>query len=548
MLISPRARPQAHLSVEASRQCLPRHAAVPSLSLASRIMDEANTRADRSDDESDGAAPPQRALRVGVIGAGVAGLVTAKVLRSRGHEVLVVDRAPDVGGVWSASLRYPGVSTQNSKGTYAFSDLPMPEDYPEWPSGEQVQRYLAAYAERAGLGPCLRLGTELVSAKPLSPGWRLLLRGNQGKSEETVDHLVVANGIYSYPQRLDFAGAADHASAGGRALTATEVRNVDIARGANVVVVGYGRSACDLAVALSDVAATTHVVARRLLWKVPRRIAGVLNYKYVLLTRLGEGLFRYQHLRGVERLLHGPADRLRHALLASLGRVSVRQLGLDRLGLVPHGTMEDIIRGGVGLASEGFSERVGDGRITVHRDRQVRSLLGGEAPRAELDDGMAIPADLVVTATGYDQRLPFLDEEILARLTDDAGDLHLYRQLLPIAVEDLTFAGYNSSFFCPLGAEIGAYWTAELLAGRIALPPRKQMRAEAAARLAFLADALDGHHARGGYILPFSMHQLDEMLADLGTDVGRITRLRQWLLPVDPSAYRSVTADLAARA
>ncbi len=130
-----------------------------------------------------------------MVGAGVAGLVTAKVLRQRGHEVLVLDRAPDVGGVWSASRRYPGLGTQSSKGTYAFSDLPLPEDYPEWPSGEQVQRYLVASADGNGLRSCLRLRTEVLAAEPLARGWRLRLRhDSDGPSEEVVDHLVVANG------------------------------------------------------------------------------------------------------------------------------------------------------------------------------------------------------------------------------------------------------------------------------------------------------------------------------------------------------------------
>ena len=40
-------------------------------------------------------------MRVGIIGAGVAGLATAKVLSQAGHEVVVYDKAPDVGGVWS---------------------------------------------------------------------------------------------------------------------------------------------------------------------------------------------------------------------------------------------------------------------------------------------------------------------------------------------------------------------------------------------------------------------------------------------------------------
>ncbi|MFH8470897.1 hypothetical protein ACH4DZ_43935, partial [Streptomyces sp. NPDC017991] len=46
---------------------------------------------------------------------------------------------PDVGGVWSRSRRYPGVTTQSPKTQYEFSDFPMPKDYREWPTGAQVQ-------------------------------------------------------------------------------------------------------------------------------------------------------------------------------------------------------------------------------------------------------------------------------------------------------------------------------------------------------------------------------------------------------------------------
>ncbi len=76
---------------------------------------------------------------VGIIGAGFAGLSTAKVLRAFGFEVTVFEKEPDVGGVWAASRRYPGLTTQNPRTTYALSDFPMPASYPEWPSGQQVQ-------------------------------------------------------------------------------------------------------------------------------------------------------------------------------------------------------------------------------------------------------------------------------------------------------------------------------------------------------------------------------------------------------------------------
>src|SRR5882762_9501315 len=108
-------------------------------------------------------------MRVGIIGAGVAGLATAKVLAQAGHDVVVYDKAPDVGGVWSRTRRYPGLTTQSPKAQYSLSDYPMPRGYPQWPTGEQVQAYLAAYAADSGLEPALRLSTEVTAATP-APG------------------------------------------------------------------------------------------------------------------------------------------------------------------------------------------------------------------------------------------------------------------------------------------------------------------------------------------------------------------------------------------
>src|SRR5580692_2772260 len=119
-------------------------------------------------------------MRIGIIGAGFAGLATAKVLTQVGHEVVIYDRTPDVGGVWSATRRYPGVTTQSPRDTYAFSDFPMPKDFPEWPSGEQVQSYLAAYAAHFSVDRLLRLNCEVVAAVPDDAGWTLTARRTVG--------------------------------------------------------------------------------------------------------------------------------------------------------------------------------------------------------------------------------------------------------------------------------------------------------------------------------------------------------------------------------
>ncbi|TCK27517.1 flavin-containing monooxygenase [Pseudonocardia endophytica] len=489
-------------------------------------------------------------MRVGIVGAGVAGLCTAKILSGLGHEVVVLDRTPDVGGVWSRTRRYPGLSTQSVRDTYAFSDFPMPADYPEWPSGEQVQAYLESYVRHFGLEPLLRLGTEVRSAEQDGDGWRLALRSVDSGEEsvETVDHLVVANGVFCEPNMPALPGRDEFAAAGGRFLAAGDFHDVEDARGKHVVVIGYGKTACDVAVAASETAESTSVIARTLVWKVPRHVAGVLNFKHLLLTRLGESLFRYARLRGFEKFLHGPARAVPGRILDSLGPVSARQFTLADLDLVPPGAFRDIVRGAIGLSTDGFYDRVAAGDITVRRERTVARLLEKDGhPHAELDDGSVVRADLLVAATGYTQGVPFLDDLTQARIRDERGNFLLYRQIHPVDVGHLSFAGYNSSFFSPLNAEMAAIWIAAQLDGHLALPDADVMRARIAEQLAFMDDAVSGHHCHNTKIIPFSLHNVDEVLDDLDLDIGRGARFKQWLNPIDPRAYAHVATRMAER-
>jgi cation diffusion facilitator CzcD-associated flavoprotein CzcO len=487
-------------------------------------------------------------VRVGIVGAGVAGLVTAKVLAEVGHDVVVYDRTPDVGGVWSATRRYPGLSTQSPRDTYAFSDFPMPRDLPEWPSGEEVQAYLSAYAAHTGVERLLRLDTEVTAAVPRDGGWTLTTSSPTSAGTDDVDHLVVANGVFCEPAMPALPGLEEFTAAGGEVLPATELHDAERTRGKHTVVLGYGKTACDVAVAVGGTAASTTVVARQLVWKVPRWVGGFLNFKHLLLTRLGESLFRYRYLRGVETFLHGPANGLRRRILDSLGPVSTRQFRLRELDLVPRGRFEDIVRGAIGLTTDGFYEAVRAGTIGVRRDRTVARLLEKDgAPHVELDDGAVLPADLLVCATGFTQGVPFLPADVAERLVDERGNFLLHRQILPTDVDDLTFAGYNSSFFSPLNAEMAAVWIASLLAGRVDLPDRAELRRGVDEQLAFMDTATDGHHCHGTKIIPFSLHNVDEVLGDLDLDIPRRARFGQWFNPVNPSAYAGVTRRLVER-
>lgn len=498
-------------------------------------------------------------MKIAVIGAGFAGVASAKVLTELGHDVTVFEKAPDVGGVWSRTRRYPGLTTQNNKDSYTLSDLRMPKVFPEWLRGEQVQYYLEMYVEKFELARLIRLSTEVRRAQPAGGGgWAITSASTAGDGPddgpgdgpgdevtEHFEHLIVASGIFSEPFTPAYDGVEELKAAGGRILAASELHDLETVRGKNVVVVGYGKSACDVAVEIAKEAASTTVVARQLLWKMPRKIKGVLNYKVLLLTRMGEGLFPYQTVRGPEKVLHAGGSKMAGSMVGSVESVTSSQLKLKKLGLLPKGQFSDIARSTVSLATEGFFEGVEAGDIVVERDTEIAAFETKDGrPYAELANGRALPADVVVTATGFKQELPFFSAEIQDQLTDENGDYQLYRQILPLTVKDLTFAGYNSSFFSPLSAEMSAVWIGSYLGGGHEVPSVEEMEAHVSARVAWLRERTDGHHARGTNIIPFSMHNIDEVLGDVGLDVSKRTKAAQWLLPINPKAYASVTPRL----
>ena len=78
-------------------------------------------------------------------------------------------------------------------------------------------------------------------------------------------------------------------------------------------------------------------------------------------------------------------------------------------------------------------------------------------------------------------------------------------------------------------------------------PDRSAMRQAVVDQLAFLDTATHRHHCRGTKIIPFSMHNVDEMLDDLDLNIDKRVRAAHWLNPIAPAAYRDVTPALLRR-
>ncbi len=75
---------------------------------------------------------------------------------------------------------------------------------------------------------------------------------------------------------------------------------------------------------------------------------------------------------------------------------------------------------------------------------------------------------------------------------------------------------------------------------RIMLPDIADHEAWIDRRLHWMRPRTNGRHAHGTSMAPFSIHNLDEMLADLGFDTDRFTLMRQSLSLAYPVQYRHI--------
>ncbi len=497
--------------------------------------------------------------RVAVIGAGISGLAHADVLVRCGFTVTLFERAPRLGGVWARA--YPQVSLQNTSAGYHLSSFPWPFEPDLHPTGAQILRYLDALVAARGFD--VRLRHEVVSAREVSgeggSGWELRVRrtGEDGAVTEGTsryDHLIVSIGQYTDGKhRPALEGEPEFQ---GEVVTEREVDELSLFDGAKVVVVGFGKSALDMASFAAGRAAQVHHVFRTPRWTLPRQILG-LHFTNLLFNRFGSVMMTsWAHPTAAERMLHRQTSIVRGFWSGLQGHFerTIRRRGRDagaegarRLAAVvpEHDLLRDL-RSAAALAPDDYYDHVACGAIEPHR----AEVLGLTRDGVRLSSGEVLPADVVVLSVGSrSPRFPFLDDSLRALLESEEDGVQLYRHVVHPKIPTLGFGGFNHGFLHVPAAEVGALWLAALWRGQLELPPPLRMEREALEVQAWKREHIHFEPSRSCAVNTRFQQYLDIMLADLGVSPYRKLPnvVAEIFAPYGPADYAGVVAEFQGR-
>jgi hypothetical protein len=382
-----------------------------------------------------------------IIGAGSSGIAACQVLQHRGIEFDCYEAGSEVGGNWrylndnGMSSSYRSLFINTSRKLMEYKTFPMPDDYPDYPHHTQIAAYFDDYVDHFGLREKIRFNTEVTKVEPLSEGgWEVSLDDGD---KRRYDAVLVANGHHWDPRWPEppFPGELD-----GRQMHAHDYKTPDGLEGLNVLVLGIGNSATDIAVETSRVSKMTFLSMRRGAHVIPKYLRGKPTDELgtELTSRLPLAIQRSMYQR-----------------LLKTAQGDMPSYGLPRPDhklLEAHPTI-----------SSDLLPRIGHGRITPKPN--IERL---EGHRVRFVDGSTEELAVIIYCTGYKISFPFLSPELIRA---EGNHIPLYRRVVDPEHPGLYFIGLVQ----PLGAimpiaELQSEWVADILTGKVELPSREEMR------------------------------------------------------------------------
>jgi cation diffusion facilitator CzcD-associated flavoprotein CzcO len=304
-----------------------------------------------------------------VVGAGPAGLAVARELQHHhGIRPLVLDRAAAPAISWRT--RYDNFRLNTSGFLSHLPGQRIPLTAGRWPTREDMVQYFDHYVQRQNIE--LRLDCEVEHIDRAGGGWKL----DTSSGDIRTPAIVLATGNYRTPAIPPWPGLGQFT---GELVHSGDFRNAWPYRGRDVLVVGAGNSAADIAVQLADDGARRIWLAVRTPPHLVRRAMGPIPSDVFL------ELFARVPASVVDPVI-GRLNRL------MWGDLSVYGFHRPPLGL--KATVEQ--RGRIPTLADALIDGVRAGRVEV-----IGAVQAVESDRVLLADGTSVAPEVIIAATGF---------------------------------------------------------------------------------------------------------------------------------------------------
>lgn len=292
-----------------------------------------------------------------------------------------------------------------------WADLPMPDHYPDYPRWFEIRDYIHAYAAHHDLHRHYEFETRVDRAEPVGQGtdesWVVTLSTGEVRRYRGI---VACPGFQRVPYLPTYPGTFT-----GEARHSQTFKRASEFAGKRVLVVGAGNSAVDIAVDAAIAADHAVISTRRGYWFFPKLVGGVPFDHFAINSvssqkRLAE--FLQIHVGDVTRIGFGEPD---HPPLSH------------------HPILNDQVL-----------------HHLAHGDLTARPEIDRfEESTVHFVDGTSEEIDLVIWGTGYQDKIPFIDDDhCRVSSTDADNDLFLWMfhrrhpHLLVLGPANLAAGGY----------------------------------------------------------------------------------------------------------
>jgi len=302
-----------------------------------------------------------------IIGASVAGLAVAASLQKKGLRYTIIEKEAQTATPWRNHYQRLHLHTNKS-----LSNLPykkFDKAVPRYPSRQQVVDYLNSYQSAFNIEPVF--ATAALSVKKQGSQW--ITETNNGVFASR--YVIVATGAFGKPKPVLFPGMETFP---GTIMHSYGYKTGKDFEGKNVLVVGFGNSACEIAIDLYEQDAKPSLSVRSAVNVLPRDIAGIPILRLSIALSL---------------LPPRVADALNAPLIKWLTG-DITKLGLQKL---PYGPLEQI-------NSHGKAPVLDIGTLRLIRQEHI--TIYGAIDRIHhhtvyFSNGQSARFDAIIAATGY---------------------------------------------------------------------------------------------------------------------------------------------------